>query len=108
MGCNSFDNTRRGPQEKALADDKFEVELEAKSRLGNKRKGKAFRDAMIASLLGGPHEAASVAKHKGKTVTAIDIFFEMANGGYQDRIFVNFVTPAVEFRLEDHEADPMP
>ena len=44
---------------------KFEAELEAKLRLENNQKEKAFRDAVIASPLGGVYEAASVAEHEG-------------------------------------------
>ena len=58
---------------KKKADTKFEAELEAKLRLGNKQNEKAFRDAMIGSPLGGLYEAASVARHEGKTEITIDI-----------------------------------
>ena len=58
---------------KKKAEAKFEAELEAKLRLENKQKEKAFRDAMIASPLGGLYEAASVAEHEGETEITIDI-----------------------------------
>ena len=45
---------------------KFEAKLEAKLSLVNKRKEKAFHNAMIASPL-GLYEAASAAEHEGKT-----------------------------------------
>ena len=73
----------------------------------NKRKEKASRDAMIVSPLqvGGLYEAASVAEHEGETETTIDISLrwrvEAIKADY-------FVTPTVGFRLEDHEAGPMP
>ena len=51
---------------KKEAEARFEAELEAKIRLENKRKEKAFHDAMIASPLGGLCEAASVAEHEGR------------------------------------------
>ena len=87
------------PKKKAEA--KFEAELEAKLRLENKKKEKAFHDAMIASSLGGLYEAASVAEHERETEITIDVSLrwrvEAMKADY-------FVTPAVEFRLEDHEA----
>jgi hypothetical protein len=90
---------------KKKAEAKFEAELEAKLRLENKQKEKAFRDAMIASPLGGLYEAASVAEHEGETEITIDVSLrwrvEAIKADY-------FVTPTVEFRLEDHEAGPMP
>ena len=52
---------------KKKAEAKFEAELEAKLRLEKRQKEKAFRDAMIASPLGGLYEAASVAEHEGET-----------------------------------------
>ena len=90
---------------KKKAEAKFEAELEAKVRLESKWKEKAFRDAMIDSPLGGLYEAASVAEHEGETEITIDVSLrwrvEAIKADY-------FVTPAVEFRLEDHEAGPMP
>ena len=90
---------------KKKAEAKFEAELEAKLRLENKQKEKAFRDAMIASPLGGLYEAASVAEHEWETEISIDISLrwrvEAIKADY-------FVIPTVEFRLEDHEAGPMP
>ena len=57
---------------------------------------------MIASPLVGLNEAASVAENEGETEITIDGFFEKAiKADY-------FVTPTVEFRLEDYEASPMP
>ena len=67
---------------KKNAKAKFEAELEAKLR---RRKEKAFRDAMIASTLGGLYEAASVAERYGET----EITFEMASGGNESRLFWN-------------------
>ena len=60
---------------------------------------------MIASPLGGLYEAASVAEHEGETETTIDVSL-----GWRVKAIKAdyFVTPAVEFRLEDHEAGPMP
>ena len=90
---------------KKKAEAKFEAELDAKLRLENKKKEKAFRDAMIASPLGGLYEVASVAEHEGATEITIDVSLrwrvEAIKADY-------FVTPIVEFRLEDHEAGPMP
>ena len=89
---------------KKKAEAKFEAELEAKLRLEKKREEKAFHDAMIASPLGGLYEAASVAEH-GETEITIDVSLRWR----VEAIKVNsFVTPTVEFRLEDHEAGPMP
>ena len=51
----------------------FEAELEARLRLENKQKEKAFRDAMIASPLGGLYEAATVAEHEGETEITMDV-----------------------------------
>ena len=60
---------------------------------------------MIASPLGGLYEVASVAEHEGKTEITIDVSLrwrvEAIKADY-------FVTPTVEFRLEDHDAGPMP
>ena len=60
---------------------------------------------MIASPLGGLNEAASVAEHEGESEITIDVSLrwrvEAIKADY-------FVTPTVEFRLEDHEAGPMP
>ena len=60
---------------------------------------------MIVSPLGGLYEAASVAEHEGETETTIDISLrwrvEAIKADY-------FVTPTLGFRLEDHEAGPMP
>ena len=71
----------------------------------NKQKEKAFRDAMIASPLGGLYEAASVAEHEGETEITMDVSLrwrvEAIKADY-------FVTPTVDFRLEDYEAGPMP
>ena len=90
---------------KKKAEAKFEAELEAKLRLENKQKGKAFRDATIASPFGGLYEVASVAEHEGETEITVDVSLrwrvEAIKADY-------FVTPAVEFRLEDHGAGPMP
>ena len=58
---------------KKKAEAKFEAELEAKLRLEKRQKEKAFRDAMIASPLGGLYEAASVAEHEGETEITIDV-----------------------------------
>ena len=58
---------------KKKAEAKFEAELEAKLRLENEKKEKAFRDAMIASPLGGLYEVASVAEHEGETEITIDV-----------------------------------
>ena len=91
-------------QEKAEA--KFEAELEAElcQWLENKQKEKAFHDAMIASPLGGLYEVASVAEHEGETeITDISLRWRVEAIKADD-----FVTPTVEFRLEDHEAGPMP
>ena len=56
---------------------------------------------MIASPLGGLNEVASVAEHEGETKITIDVSLrwrvEAIKADY-------FVTPTVEFRLEDHEA----
>ena len=62
---------------------------------------------MIASPLDGLYEAASIAEHEGETDSEIttDVSLrwrvEAIKADY-------FVTPAVEFWLEDHEAGPMP
>ena len=60
---------------------------------------------MIASPLGGLYEAASVVEYEGETEITIDISLrwrvEAIKADY-------FVTPTVDFRLEDHEAGPMP
>ena len=89
---------------KKKAEAKFEAELEAKLRLENKQKEKAFRDAMIASPL-SLYGAASVAEHEGETEITMNVSLrwrvEAIKADY-------FVTPTVEFRLEDYEADPMP
>ena len=58
---------------KKKAEAKFGAELEAKLRLENKWKEKAFRDTMIVFPLGGLYEAASVAEHEGETEITIDI-----------------------------------
>ena len=58
---------------KKKAEAKFEAELETKLRLENKRKEKAFHDAMIASPLGGLYEAASVVEHEGETEITVDV-----------------------------------
>ena len=88
---------------KKKAEAKFEAELEAKLCLENKQK--AFHDAMIASPLGGLYEVASVTEHEGETEITTDVSLrwrvEAIKADY-------FVTPTVEFRLEDHEAAPMP
>ena len=72
----------------------------------NKRKEKAFHDAMIASPL-GLYGAASVAEHEGKTEITIDVSLRWRVEAIKAEYFV---TPgsAVEFRLEDYEAGPMP
>ena len=71
----------------------------------NKQKEKAFRDAMIASPLGGLYAAASVAEHEGEAEITMDVSLrwrvEAIKADY-------FVTPTVEFRLEDYETGPMP
>ena len=87
------------------AEAKFEAELEAKLRLENKRKEKAFCDAMIASPLGGLYEAASAAEQKGKTEITIDVSLRWQVEAIKADFFV---TPTVEFWLEDYEAGPMP
>ena len=60
---------------------------------------------MIASPLGGLYEAASVAEHEGETEITTDVSLrwrvEAIKADY-------FITPTVEFWLEDHEAGPMP
>ena len=90
---------------KKKAEAKFEAELEAKLCLENKQKKKAFHDTMIASPLGGLYAVASVAEHEGETEITTDISLrwrvEAIKADY-------FVIPTVEFRLEDHEAGPMP
>ena len=71
----------------------------------NKRKEKAFHDAMIASPFDGLYEAAAVAKHEGETEITIDVSLRWR----VEAIKVHyFVTPTVEFRLEDLEAGPLP
>ena len=89
---------------KKKAEAKFEAELEAKLRLENKRKEKAFRDAMIVSPL-GLYEVASVAEHEGETEITIDISLRWRVQAIKADYFV---TPTVGFRLEDYEAGPMP
>ena len=90
---------------KKKAEAKFEAELEAKLHLENKQKEKAFRDAMIASPLGGLYEAASVAEHEGETEITMDVSLRWR----VEAIKVDyFVIPTVKFRLEDYEAGPMP
>ena len=91
---------------KKKAETKFEAELEAKLHLDNKRK-KTFRDAMIPSPLGGLYEAASVAEHEGETEITIDVSLRWRVEAIKAEYFL---TPgsAVEFRLEDYEAGPMP
>ena len=89
---------------KKKAEAKFEAKLEAKLSLVNKRKEKAFHNAMIAS--GSPlglYEAASAAEHEGKTEITIDVSLRWRVEATQAEYFV---TPgsAVGFRLEDHEA----
>ena len=54
---------------------------------------------MIASPLGGLYDAAADAEHEGET--GIRWRVEDTKEDY-------FVTPTAEFRLEDHEASPMP
>ena len=72
--------------------------------MDNRRKEKAFRDALIASLLGGLYEATSVAEHEGETEITIDVSLrwrvEAIRADYD-------VTLTVEFRQEDQEVDPM-
>ena len=73
---HQYSNTEQSPATwniKKKAEAKFEAELEAKLRLENKQKEKAFRDAMIASPLGGLYEAASVAEHEGETEITMDV-----------------------------------
>ena len=90
---------------KKKAEAKFEAKLGAMLRLGNKLREEAFRDAMIASPLGGLYEVASVAEHEGETEFTIDVSLrwrvEVIKADY-------FVTPKVEFWLENHEAGPVP
>ena len=59
---------------------------------------------MIASPL-GQYGAASVAEHERGTEIAIDISLRWRVEAIKPDYFV---TLAVEFRLEDHEAGPMP
>ena len=60
---------------------------------------------MIALPLGGLYEAVSVAEHEGETEITTDAPLrwrvEAIKADY-------FVTPTVEFRLEDYEAGPVP
>ena len=55
--------------------------------------------------LGGLYEAVSVAEHEGEAEITTDVSLrwrvEAIKADY-------FVTPSVEFRLEDHKAGPMP
>ena len=89
----------RGPQEKA--DAEFKAEQEAKQRLENKRKEKAFQDVMDASPLGVPYEASAVAEHEGGSEITIDDTLRWP----MEAIKADYcVTPAVEFRLADYEA----
>ena len=60
---------------------------------------------MIASPLGGLYEAASVAEHEGETEITIDVSFRWRVEAMKAEYFV---APTLEFRLEDHEAGPMP
>ena len=84
---------------KKKAETNPEAELEAKLRLENKRKEKAFHDA---SPLGGLYETASGAGHEGEDYDVpLRWRVEAIEADY-------FVTPMAEFRLEDHEAGPMP
>ena len=60
---------------------------------------------MVASPLGGLYEVASVAEHEEGTEITMDVSLrwrvEAIKADY-------FVTPTVEFWLEDHEAGPIP
>ena len=70
-----------------------------------RQKEKAYRDAMIASPLGGLYEAASVAEQEGETEITIDVSLRWRVEAIKADVFE---TPTIEFRLEDHEAGPMP
>ena len=59
---------------------------------------------MIASSL-GPYEAASVAEHERGAEIAINISLRWRVEAIKPDYFV---TLAVEYRLENHEAGPMP
>ena len=69
------------------------------------RKEKAFRNAMIAPPLGGLYGAASVAELEGKTEITINVSLRRRVAAIKAD---HFVKPTAEFRLEAHEACPMP
>ena len=60
---------------------------------------------MIASPLGHLYEAPSVAEHERETEITIDVSLRWRVEAIKTD---HFVTPTVEFRLEDHEAGPIP
>ena len=60
---------------------------------------------MFTSPLSGLYEAASVAEHEGETEITIDVSLRKRVEAIQADYVVALT---VEFRLEDHEAGPMP